>query len=279
MQKAIDATAPSAFAPWQSETHVGRGRNVKSAERTLALFELFSVQQRPLSVGQISELLKIPQPSVTMLVGNLVRLGYLEHDRESRRYLPTIRIMMLGSWIHQQFSADHGLEASLAELSRETGETVLLGLQNSLYCQYVCVQLPSAPDRLEVRSGMLRPMTRTAIGRVLLSLMDDGQVAAIARRCNAECGEHMRVSVSDMLASLAQIRRDGYATTQGDMTPGASVIAVPIHSPIGKIPLAIGIGGPVARIEEKREVLIAALRAVQEQVVARPALQGAKLAS
>lgn len=266
---------PAAMAPWQTNVDSGRFRNVKSAERTLALFELFSVQQRPLSVGQISDLLKIPQPSVTMLVGNLVRLGYLEHDRPNRRYLPTIRILLLSSWIHQKCSTEHGLEAILMDLSRETGETVLLGLQNSLYCQYVFVQLPSAPDRLEVRSGMLRPITRTAIGKVLLAMKDDAEISAIARRCNAECGDSLRVNVSEFLASIGEVRANGYASTRGDMTQGASVIAVPFTSPMGNLSLGIGIGGPTERIESKREALIAALKSIGKAMGQPSAVPGA----
>ena len=44
------------------ERMAAKARSIKSAERTLALFELFSREQQPFTVGHISEALRIPQP-------------------------------------------------------------------------------------------------------------------------------------------------------------------------------------------------------------------------
>src|SRR5262245_61250574 len=114
------------IGPWMEGDTPKRFRTVKSAERTLALFELFSIYERPMGVGVISKALAIPQPSVSMLVRNLSSLGYLEHDRVERTYVPTIRIMLLGSWISRRFTQEHNLEQRLDELMNRTGESVLV---------------------------------------------------------------------------------------------------------------------------------------------------------
>jgi DNA-binding IclR family transcriptional regulator len=74
------------IGPWSTAEKSKSARHVKSAERTLALFELFSLHQRPMGVGEISSLLGIPQPSVSMLVRNLANLGYLERNRAAHTY-------------------------------------------------------------------------------------------------------------------------------------------------------------------------------------------------
>ena len=63
-------------------------RSIKSAERTLRLFELFSRRQQRLPVGEVARGLGIPQPSASMLLSNLAGLGYLEYDRFDRSYAP-----------------------------------------------------------------------------------------------------------------------------------------------------------------------------------------------
>ena len=176
----------STMAPFEVETGGPAFRRVKSAERTLALFEYFSLQQRALSIGELSRALDVPQPSVSMIVRNLCRLGYLEHDPSSRTYSPTIRIMLLGSWIHRRFSQEQEIERRLDDLRRESGETVFLAIRNGVFSQYVLVQLAEEPNRLEVQSGMLRPIVKTAAGRALLSLSSDAEVEMVARRWNAE---------------------------------------------------------------------------------------------
>ena len=214
-------------------------RTIKSAERTLALFEMFSLYQRPLGVGEISKALDAPQPSVSMLVRNLASLGYLEHDRAARTYVPTLRIMLLGSWIHRRFSQEHNLETRLDELVTRLGETVVVGIQNGIHSQYVLAQLPEDPHRLEVQSGLLRPITCTAVGRVLLSLKPDEEIEAILRRCNAEVEEdRLRMRPAEFMEMIEAIRAQGYARTGGDMTPGQAVIAISIPGPIGKMAMA-----------------------------------------
>lgn len=248
------------IGPWLTADGARKIRTIKSAERTLALFEMFSLHQRPLGVGEISRALNIPQPSVSMLVRNLANLGYLEHDRAARTYVPTMRIMLLGSWIHRRFSQENNLEARLEALVVRLGETVVMGIQNGIYSQYVLAQLPEDLHRLEVQSGLLRPITCTAIGRALLALKPDAEIEAIVRRCNAEVEEErLRVRPAAFMEEIAGIRAQGYARTSGDMTPGRAVIAISIPGPIGKMPMAVGVGGEIDRIAEKEAEILAAL--------------------
>ena len=97
-------------------------RPIKSAERTLALFELFSREQRPFSVGRVSEALGMPQASASMLLRNLTELGYLEYDRSARTFSPSIRVALLGSWIDRRFSEAGSIGMRLDALQRELGE-------------------------------------------------------------------------------------------------------------------------------------------------------------
>jgi DNA-binding IclR family transcriptional regulator len=248
------------LAPWDIGDTDRLMRSVKSAERTLALFELFALHQAPLTIGQIAQLLDIPQPSVSMLTRNLVKLGYIEHDRAARTYLPTIRIMLLGSWIHRRFDSQRDLQAKLDNLLEITGETVALGIQNGIYSQYVSAQLPSDPHRMEVQSGHLRPITCTAIGRSLLSIKPDMEIAMLVRRCNAEVlSDHLRVPEAGFRGIIDNVRANGFAETRGDMTPGYGAIAVIAPAPTGSIPMAICVGGPIERIDAKRALIIDAL--------------------
>lgn len=247
------------IGPWMSNTSKQRSRNVKSAERTLALFELFSLKQRPMQVGEISRELGIPQPSASMLVRNLSNLGYLAHDRAARTYVPTIRIMLLGDWINRRFSDGKALERRLSDIVAQMGETVLLAIQNGVYSQYIRVQMPEKPD-LAVQSGLLRPITCTSAGRVLLSLKTDHEIESIVRHCNAEfADERLQVRPSHMLSMVQRVRELGYSETAGDMTAGRSVIAMPFFAGSDRTPMAIGVGGTIANISMKRDIILSAL--------------------
>lgn len=239
-------------------------RAIKSAERTLALFELFSRCEHPLTVGQVARDLKIPQPSASMLLRNLTDLGYLEYSAAGRIYSPSIRVALLGSWINRRLNATGSLATRLDVMQRRTGETAYIAIQNGARAQYVLSQRANSPNQLDVESGMYRSLTASAPGRVLLSLRPDAEILTWVRRCNAEAEEdRFRTPEPEFLALMAQVRRNGYAETAGDVTPGLGAIAVTIRSPMGQMPLAVGVGGPIAQVAVKKSIILDELREFQ----------------
>jgi DNA-binding IclR family transcriptional regulator len=242
-------------------------RSVKSAERTLALFELFSLRQRPLTVGRIASELNMPQASVSMLLTNLRELGYVAYDPVRRTYTPTIRVALLGSWINRRFDEAGSLTARLTELQNRIEETVFLGIQNGPHGQYVLVLYQDKPRSMKILSGALKLMTVSAIGRSLLALKPDQEVLRWLHRCNAEATEpHHRISASAILSIVNEVRRLGYAQTRGDVTPTYGAIAVPIPFALGGAPMSIGAGVPLERIDEKRELIVGALNDAKAQL-------------
>ncbi len=249
-------------------------RSVKSAERTLALLELFSQRERGLTVGEVARDLGIPQPSASMLLRNLVHLGYIGHDRATRLFSPTIRVMLLGSWIARRFSAAGSIAQRLEALQQDCGgETVYAAIQNGCAIQYVLTVEATMPNRLQIASGALRSITCSAPGRILLSEKPDDEVVGWVRRSNAEAAEdRLRISETGFATLIRQVRDQGFATTEGDSKPGLAAVAVAVPSPMGDMTLAIGCGGPIERILARRPQIIAALQRFQ---AAFPATGGA----
>ncbi len=242
-------------------------RAVKSAERVLALFELFSRRQRPLTVGRVVSELGMPQASASMLLANLRELGYLTYDAHERTYAPTIRVALLGSWINREFDPAGSLTTILSDLQHEIQETVFLGIQNGAFAQYVITSLHRNPRSMRAESGQFRLLTMCAVGRTLLSLKTDAEIQRWVHRCNAEASEdRLRIGASDFLAIIARIRADGYAQTRGDITPEFGAYAVAVPGPPSLTPMSLGVGIPLTRHEAKHAASIAALRHARERM-------------
>ncbi|GGZ16847.1 IclR family transcriptional regulator [Novosphingobium colocasiae] len=236
-------------------------RNIKSAERTLALFELFSAQQKPLTVGEISKLLKIPQPSVTMLIRNLMALGYIEQDRFARTYTPTIRIALLGSWIHQAYVQDRQLEWRLSTLFNAVGESTFIGIQNGVHAQYVLFLKPEMPNRFDVQARMARPLAASAVGQALLSLKPEQEIRGLVHRANDEVSDpRFRVNPQDFMTTIEQVRARGFAETRGEVQDNIAVIAMPIRTVLGQSPIAVAVGGVIENIDAKRDLILQEMR-------------------
>lgn len=220
--------------------------NVKSATRVLELLEFFAEHRTPMSTSDVVLALGYPQSSVTMLLQTLTQLRYLEYDREQRRYFPTVRVSLLGSWITEHVYSELSLSKLVNELHNQTEATAILGLQNDLYAQYIQVKQTKerrAELRWYLKPGSLRPLARTAIGRVLLAAKPDSEVIYLVRRINAlEMKPEHRISEGDMLAEVEQIREQGYAFTMGTLNPQAGVVACLLPAHPQQPRMAVGVG-------------------------------------
>jgi DNA-binding IclR family transcriptional regulator len=252
-------------------------RSIKSAERTLAIFELFSVRQEMLTVGDVSKGLGIPQPSVSMLLKNLTNMGYLEYDSSRRRYAPTLRVALLNSWLLDRYAGTAKFVPILRSLLHELQETIFIGMQNKSTAQYILVVTPKNRESLLITSGMHRSLTCSAMGRILLSMKEEEELHRWIRRCNAESTDpRFRVKEGPYLDLISTDRRNGYAETSGDISPGFGAIAVAVPSPLGGTPLSIGAGARIPHIAQKRDAIIAGLRKAASMIAAKASLGDAQ---
>lgn len=242
-------------------------RTVKSAERTLALFELFAECQSGLTIGHIANGLRAPQPSISILVKNLVKLGYLEHDASSRTYIPSIRVLLLGGWIERKLKDNQSLIKCLDTVQRRVDETSFIGIQNGIYAQHVIVQKSARPNRLGMFSGSNVHLTQCACGRALLALKKDTEISALIRRCNSEIDEkQFRVSRVDGLKMATEVRKKGYAKTSNisSRIPGVGGLAMTFYLPGSTTALAVGVGASIENLERKQDLILDSLRKFKE---------------
>jgi IclR family transcriptional regulator, acetate operon repressor len=237
------------------------GPAIKSAERALAILEYFRENKRAATVTEIAGTLGLPQSSTTMLLKSLLKLGYLDYAHQTRTFRPTYRVAVLGSWIQRSLFKSGPLTDTMDAIGNALDETVLLGLQNGPHMQYVHIVVPGEGVLLAVHVGILRPMTCSALGRMLLIGKTNDQIRAIVRRNNADAEDSAhRVQEQQFMAEIESIRNQGFAESRGKMTPGANVIAMLVPDQPDTAPLAIGVGGPMMRIEERRDEILRVMR-------------------
>ena len=234
--------------------------SIKSAERVLKLFEHFAAAQQPATIKQLSEALSMPQSSTSMLVRNLVTLGYLEHRPQDRSYFPTLRLPLLGDWMTSGLNLRTPFVDACQALAEKCGEVTFLAIQNGIFSQYVLVLDPALSRSMNIKSGIMRPLTRTSTGLCFLSRLHDDEIGRITRRINIDSMDaDFRRSEADVLADVNTMRRDGYFHADGFMEPGVASIAKLVENGNDATPLAIAVGGRTENLAEKKDVILEAI--------------------
>lgn len=234
-------------------------RAVKSAGRVFAVLELFERQHRSLSVKEISISLGMPQSSASVLLTDMARQGYLEQEENTRQYIPTVRVSLLGQWLSEYFFVDQRLTHMMNHISAKTGETVLLGVFQDWSVVYAHVVQATTPMRLYVPAGTRRPLHNSGAGLALLAALTDEQITAGFERIRS-VPERANPKLDDLLVRVEEVRRNGFAVSADAVTQGAGVVSVPLTKPIAGKPVVLGVGGSSTLVRQNWQSLLESLR-------------------
>ena len=243
------------------EAEVAESSTVKSARRVLEILEFFAQGVPSATVMQVSNALVYPQSSTSVLLASLAKLGYLRFDQETRGYSPTLRVMLLGSWLQDELFGQGSLVGAMERLRQRTGQTVMLGLRQGIHVRFILSLRGKDAQALRYPVGVLRPVCRSAVGKMLLSALSDTQVLRIARHANAvESDPANRVSTSELMTEIALIRERGWSTTLDYPQPNRATLAVALPDINGQPPMALTVGSNKSFMLAQRTRLLAELR-------------------
>lgn len=252
---------------------------IKSAGRIFDVLEYFDTVERAVGLTELVERFRFPQSSAAAILKSLVVLGYLYHDRATRTYLPTARLAHLGTWASTLLIDRDEVIQLVTHLSRAVEETVVLGVQNDLMAQYIYVQLAARSVVYYNKPGGLRAMCSSGVGWALLSTLNDEAVRRLIIRHNAaEENRTLRLDPNQLLSTIADARRTGYAFSRGAVSPGVGMIAMPLPGDRRSRTLAIGVGGPLQRLEEQKTSIVREMRsAIKTYISSSPEPTSARL--
>ena len=233
---------------------------IKSARRTFEIFEHFQLKRSPLSLQDICQAFDYPASSASALLKSLVTLGYLEYNKTDRTYMPTMKIADLGSWVQGAILGDGKVLQAMNNLSAQFGETVTLTVQSDLHAQYLYLIQSRLPIWYPIPIGTLRPLTGSGSGLMLLSQQSDIDIENIWKRINFHHLDKLLPPLAEVMNKVSQCRRDGYVFTRNLIEKGAGGISILLRDHRLSRSHAMGVHGPVDRLEAQQGKIIEALR-------------------
>jgi len=229
---------------------------VSVTSRVLDLVGAFDARHRALTLTALAERAGMPVPTAHRLVGELVRWGALER-LPAGDYVVGRRVWEIGLLAPAQSGLRQLASPFLHDLYGATLATVHLAERDGTRVLYLDRLSGHASVPIVSEVGSRLPLHATGVGKVLLAHAPERIQAAVLRNLT-RMTPYTITQPARLREQLARVRRDGFATTNEEMTLGASSVAVPITEPGGEVVAALGI--VVASLKRDRPRLLAGLR-------------------
>jgi IclR family KDG regulon transcriptional repressor len=226
------------MCPIKEETFYNR-----SLERALQILMVFSNDRRVLSRAQLSEILKLPRPTVLRLCSTLVKYGFLSQDLQTRQYSLGIKLFELGGIVFSSFSIRKMAAPYLSKLQRKLGRTTsLAALENDEVLSIDRYVDPKDPIRLPSEFGMRTPPNWGALGAVLMAYLPDAEIERILQKNPLKAyTKRSFTEKEEYIKWLDQIREQGFCIEIDAAWEGITGIAAPIRDFAGKVVAGISV--------------------------------------
>lgn len=248
--KLYKATEGAAFAG--SVSRSGSTRAAAEAPDVLTVLGLFSEDNPELSRHDIVDMLGGDAALVEEPIGRAVEEGFLAHDSLTDSFRVGLRAVSLAYLGLARLPVRiHALPA-LSELVEVTGFDATLAVRRGDSAIYI-VRL-NAPEPWKGHTGVGRtvPLHGTAVGKVLLAYLEDGERHELLSALDRPVFTALTVTeLSDLEAQLRTVRAAGYAVDEGEWMPGRGCVSAPVRDATGQVIAAIGASGDVDTLTER----------------------------
>ncbi|MCR6030248.1 helix-turn-helix domain-containing protein [Nocardioides sp. zg-579] len=220
---------------------------VQSVAKGLLVLRAFSADRPSLTVADLARETGLSRAAVRRIVLTLQALGYL--GAQGRRLALRPRVLDLGYALMSSAGLSGLVQSHLDVLEAEVREHCSAGIFVDGEVVYIARAQSRRVLSVVTDVGARLPAASTAIGRVLLSGLDDAEIREhVARRPPTA---HTHLSITDperVLEEVRTARLNGFALASEELELGYRAVAVPLHGADGSILAAVNVRMHVGRV-------------------------------
>lgn len=209
---------------------------VEALAKGLRVLSLFTEQRPAWRISDIAEAVDMPLPSAYRVVMTLTAEGYLDH-LPNGDYRPGVRVLTLGNAALRGLDLVEIAAPKLQGLADTSHETVNLAVLTGDQILYLVRLRNSELVTANIQVGSMLPAVHTSIGKLLLAYLDDADLETrISEGSFAQVhGPNAKLSLDELRDELAQIRRNGWAVQDEELSHGLRSVAAPVRDSSGRL--------------------------------------------
>lgn len=247
----------------------------QTALRALRVLELMSESGGPVTVADVAAGIGADRTTAYRMLLTLSEAGYVVRDAAGRRYRLGYRLLSLSRSLLRDGERSRLIIATLEQIARETRETAHFSVLDRDAAVLVYRAKGTQLVAVDFQIGDRSPLHCTSIGKVLLAfngpdLLDRTIEAGLPR-----IGPNAITEPGRLRAAVAETRASGYAYDDLEFAEDMRCVAAPLFEKGGMVVGGISLSGPasrysLAKLEELRDVILAASRDLSRQLLGLP---------
>lgn len=208
------------------------------------------------SAAEIAERTGEPLSSVYRLLQSLTGVGWVDRGWRRGTYRLGLLLLTIGGQLEDKLDVRECALPSMRQVLQATGSTIFLCVRRDT--RAVCVERleGQAVRSLAMQLGSSLPLFVGAAPRAILAFLPPAEQRSSLRTSRLP-GDPPRPDAAAIQADIERVRRDGFAVSDGDVTPGIAALGAPVFNHRGELEAAVSISGLRSQIlESSREANI-----------------------
>jgi DNA-binding IclR family transcriptional regulator len=229
------------------------GDSLKSVEKALRIIESFDMDRPEISVAEFVKKLSMPKVSVYRFLRVLTKNGFINQNKQTKKYRLGLKVFELGSIVLKNFDFRDIAFPLITELSRQSGETVHLGVLDAQ--QVVSIESVESNQSLRISMpvGKRVYLHSTGVGKAIMAFVSDEEIREIVHQKGLPgFTENTITDVVQLMKEVQTIRKRGYAIDNEENEPGVRCVAAPVLDPYQRFVASVSVSGPSVRISYER---------------------------
>ncbi|PFP24676.1 IclR family transcriptional regulator [Bacillus sp. AFS073361] len=223
--------------------------NVQSLERALTILNKLSEYPDGIQITRLAEQVGLTKGTLHRLLSTLSNMNYVVKDEETDKYKLGLQILFLSRNLLNNSNIVTIAKPFLEKLSQEVNETVHLCIEDRGEVIYIDKIESNQTIRMYSRIGSRAPMYCTAVGKILLSDMNQDKFEELVSNITFIPKTPTTItSKEELIKEIETVKAKGYALDNAENEEVLRCIASPIYDHKGKIIASFSISGPNNRV-------------------------------
>lgn len=218
-------------------------RPVPAATATLRVLRFLATQRGPVPASRIADAVELPRSSAYALLRAMRIEGFVTHYPDDRGWGLGVAAYEVGTGYARGQALQRLARIPLARLVDSVGQSAHLAVPHGREVLYILEERAPGKPPLVTDVGVRLPAHLTASGRAILAALPASHVRALFPDRDAFVDRHGTGprALSALRGVLADTRRRGYATEDGEVTVGFASLASAVLEPSGHPVAAVAV--------------------------------------